>query len=58
MKLLTKVHLLYYSCYVKQHYVDDNDYESLFLHVNTTCSKIALVANECLVPWGCRITAE
>lgn len=58
MKLLTKVHLLYCSCYVKQHYVDDNDNESLSLHVNTSCSKIALVVNECLVPQGCRVTAE
>lgn len=58
MKLLTKVHLLYCSCYVKQQYIDDNDNESLSLHVNTSRSKIALVVNECLVPQGCRVSVE
>lgn len=52
MKLLTKVHLLYCSCYVKQQYVDDNDNESLSLCVNTSCFKIAPVVNDCSVPPG------
>lgn len=50
MKLLTKVHLLYCSCYVKQQYVDDDDNESLSLCVNTSRSKIVLVVNDCFVP--------
>lgn len=52
MKLLTKVHLLYCSRYVKQQYVDDDDNESLSLHINTSRSKIARVVNDCWVPPG------
>lgn len=58
MKLLTKVHLLYCSCYVKQQYGDDNDNESSSLCVNTSCSKIAPIVNGCLEPPGEGIAVE
>lgn len=58
MKLLTKVHLLYCSCYVKQQYVDDDDNESLSLCVNTSRSKIPPVVNDCSVPPSWRMAVE
>lgn len=58
MKLLTKVHLLYCSCYVKQQYVDDDDNEPLSLCVNASRSKIARVVDDRWVPPASRIAAE
>lgn len=55
MKLLTKVHLLYCSCYVKQQYGDDDDNESFSSCVNISCSKIV---NACLGPPGEGIAVE
>lgn len=50
MKLLTKVHLLYCGCYVKQQYGDEDDNESSSLRVNTSCFKIAPIVDGCLGP--------